>query len=200
MSTTEAQDSEAAVTEPSETEPDEVEEPEPPRRKGLRAGMILALTLVAASLVYAGWFGVSWWRAAADADAYASTRDEVLMVAEQGVVNLTTMDHNAFDEGMSRWRDSSTGALRDSLVQDIEQSKKRIEGLKTSTRGEVVDAAVTELDERAGVASAIVAAEITVTKDGEQPAVRRNRFRVELTRTGEGWKLSALAAVPVGAS
>lgn len=211
MGTTETEASETAEhketaaaelpeSEPPEAEPDEPEEPEPTRRKRLSAGMILVLALVTASMAYAGWFGVSWWRAAAKADDYAHTRDEVLMVAEQGVVNLTTMDHNAFDEGMSRWRDSSTGALRDSLVQDIEQSKARIEGLKTSTRGKVADAAVTELDERAGVASVIVAAEITVTKDGEQPAVRRNRFRVELTRTDDGWKLSALAAVPVGAA
>lgn len=178
----------------------EDESDEPDERRRWPATVILALGLVAAALLYAAWFGVSWWQAAEDANAYATTRDEVLAVAEQGVVNLTTMDHAAFDEGMSRWRDSSTGALRESLVQDIEQSRARIEGLKTSTAGRVVDAAVTELDEGVGVASAIVAAEITVTKEGAQPAVRRNRFLVELTRTADGWKLSALSAVPVGAS
>jgi Mce-associated membrane protein len=191
------------TTEPeTEADLDLADEPEEPEEPGPRwsAVRIGALVLVAAALAYAGWFGVSWWRAAGDARDYATLRDEVLLVAEQGVVNLTTMDYTKFDEGMSRWRDSSTGALRESLVQDSATSRTRITELKTSTSGTVVDAAVTELDDRAGVASAIVAAEITVTEAGGQPAVRRNRFRVELTRTGDGWKLSALAAVPVGAS
>jgi Mce-associated membrane protein len=189
-----------STTETPEATVEPVEEPEPNRRRRLPVVTMLALILLVASLGYAGWFGVSWWRNATAADSYAHSRDEVRTVAEQGVVNLTTMDYKTFDQGMSRWRDASTGALRDSLVQDIEQSRTRIEGLKTSTAGAVVDAAVTELDDHAGVASAIVAAEITVSTEGERPTVRRNRFRVELTRTEAGWKLSALAAVPVGVS
>ncbi|GAB3487990.1 hypothetical protein [Amycolatopsis cihanbeyliensis] len=190
-----------STAEPTETTDAEVpgEEREPVRtRRRPRPGTILALVLVVASLGYAGWFGVSWWRAAEQAGGYAQARDEVLRVGEQGVTNLTTMDHTRFEEGMSRWRDSATGALRDSLVQDAQRTRERITGAKTSTRGKVVDAAVTELDQRAGAATVIAAAEITVTREGAEPAVRRNRFRVELSRTDDGWKLSALSAVGVG--
>ncbi|WP_232376485.1 hypothetical protein [Amycolatopsis aidingensis] len=180
------------------TEVAEPTEPEPVRPRRPRASMILALVLVVAALGYAGWAGFSWWRAADQAGGYAQARDEVLRVGEQGVTNLTTMDHTRFDEGMSRWRDSATGALRDSLVQDAQRTRERITGARTSTRGKVVDAAVTELDQRAGSATVITAVEITVTKEGAEPAVRRNRFQVELRRTDDGWKLSALSAVGVG--
>lgn len=187
----------------SEAEPEiepEIEPETEPERRGFRASMVLALVVVAASLAYAAWFGVSWWRSAADAGSYAETRDAALHVGEQGIANLTTMDHNRFDEGMSRWRDSATGALRDSLVQDTQESKTRIESAKTSTTGTVVDAAVTELDERAGTATVIAVVEVSVRRDGAEPVVRRNRFRAELARTDDGWKLSALTAVPVGAA
>ncbi len=55
-----------------------------------------------------------------------------------------------------------------------------------------------ELDERAGRAGMLIAVRTTVKAPDEKPAIKQTRMRGELTRTGEGWKLSALEQVPVG--
>ncbi|GGM60842.1 hypothetical protein GCM10012275_34860 [Longimycelium tulufanense] len=165
-----------------------------------RTGLVFAVVLVIGAAAFAGWFGWSWTRASADADNYVETREEVLRVGEQGIANLTTMDHRAVDEGLNRWLSSSTGALRDSLVQGMDESRKQIAEGKTVTVGKVVDAAVTELEVASGIARVIAAVEITVTPDGGRPVVKRNRFEAGLDRTEAGWRLSSLRAVVVGES
>jgi Mce-associated membrane protein len=68
----------------------------------------------------------------------------------------------------------------------------------TSTRGEVTAAAVTELDTRAGTAKLIATVEVHLTPPAGTPTTDRKRFEADLSRTGDGWKLSALTAVPAG--
>ncbi|CAM4167433.1 nuclear transport factor 2 family protein [Kibdelosporangium persicum] len=159
---------------------------------------VFALVLVVAAAAFAGWFGWSWLRAAGSAEAYAETREEVLRVGEQGIAHLTTLDHQRIDEGLDRWLESSTGSLRDSLLQGRDDSRKRLEEGRSTTVGKVVDAAVTEVDQEN--AQVIAAVEITVTPAGGEPVVKRNRFEAGLSRTDSGWKLSSLRAVEVGTS
>ena len=65
--------------------------------------------------------------------------------------------------------------------------------------GRVVDAGLSELDEHAGTAKMLASVEITMAKEGTAPAVKRNRFAAALSRTADGWKLSALDQLPVSA-
>ncbi|MBP2325501.1 Mce-associated membrane protein [Kibdelosporangium banguiense] len=159
---------------------------------------VFAIALVVAAAAFAGWFGWSWLRAADTEGSYAETRQEVLRVGEQGIANLTTLDYRQIDEGLNRWVESSTGALRDSLLQGRDDSRKQLEAGKSTTVGKVVDAAVTELDQNS--AQVIAAVEITVTPADGSSAVKRNRFEAGLDRTESGWKLSSLRSVAVGAS
>nr|WP_042185270.1 hypothetical protein [Kibdelosporangium sp. MJ126-NF4]CEL16660.1 hypothetical protein [Kibdelosporangium sp. MJ126-NF4]CTQ88988.1 hypothetical protein [Kibdelosporangium sp. MJ126-NF4] len=158
---------------------------------------VFAIVLVAVAAVFAGWSGWMWLRSADAADAATDTRQEVLRVGEQGIANLTTLDFQHIDEGLDRWLGSSTGTLRDSLLQSRDDSRKRLEDGKSTTVGKVVDAAVTDLDQQN--AQVIAAVEITVTPQGGESSVRRNRFEAGLSRTESGWKLSSLRAVEVGA-
>ncbi|ALG11079.1 hypothetical protein [Kibdelosporangium phytohabitans] len=158
---------------------------------------VFTIVLVTVAAVFAGWSGWMWLRSANAADAYADTRQEVLRVGEQGIANLTTLDYQRIDDGLDRWLESSTGTLRDSLLQSRDDSRKRLEEGKSTTVGKVVDAAVTDVDN--DNAQVIAAVEITVTPQGGEAAVRRNRFEAGLNRTGSGWKLSSLRAVEVGA-
>jgi Mce-associated membrane protein len=157
-----------------------------------------AIVLVVVAAAFAGWSGWQWLRATDSAGAYADTRQEVLRVGEQGIANLTTLDYRRVDEGLDRWLESSTGTLRDSLLQSRDDSRKRLEEGKSTTVGKVVDAAVTELDQEN--AQVIAAVEVTVAPEGGQPVVKRNRFEAGLSRTDSGWKLSSLRAVEVGAA
>jgi Mce-associated membrane protein len=164
----------------------------------IRARLVFSAALVVAAAVFAGWAGWSWWQASDTAGSYADARQEVLRVGEQGIANLTTLDHNRVDEGLDRWLESSTGVLRDSLAQGRDDSRKRLQDGKSTTVGKVMDAAVTELEQNS--AQVIAAVEITVTPEGGTPAVKRNRFEAGLNLTDSGWKLSSLRALEVGAS
>ena len=79
--------------------------------------------------------------------------------------------------------------------QNREQYAKLVQESRRTTVASVADAAVTELDEHAGVARVLVAVDVTVTPEGEVPAVTRERLQMEMTRTPAGWKTSRLSPV-----
>ena len=99
----------------------------------------------------------------------------------------------------SRWLSASTGPLHDQLARTDDTTKKTLAANATVATGRVLDAALSELDEHAGTAKMLASVEITMAKQGTAPAVKRNRFAAALSRTPDGWKLSALDQLPVGA-
>ncbi|GAA2809676.1 hypothetical protein [Saccharopolyspora taberi] len=164
-----------------------------------RWGVVAASAALAASVIAAGVFGVSWASAAnSDSTSFATERDNALEAGRQGVVNFHTLDYRDVQRGLDLWVESSTGPLRDEVQRGRQANAERIQQAKTVTEGKVLDAALTELDERAGKAMMIAVVEFTATPEGQQPAVKRTRYQVELTRDGDRWKLSNLGAVAVG--
>jgi Mce-associated membrane protein len=161
--------------------------------------LLVATVLVVAAAACAGYFGWSWYGAAHDDSlAYSRDRDAVLRAAEQGVQNMNTLDYRKVDQGLATWEASSTGDLHQELVQGRAQFAQQVRAAKTVTSAKILDAAVTELDDRAGKAGAIVAVQITVTPPTGSPATKQSRMRAQLTRTRSGWKLSALGQAPLG--
>jgi Mce-associated membrane protein len=175
---------------------------ETPRRRLSRISdplLLVATVLVVVAAACAGYFGWSWYSAAHDDSlAYSRTRDDVLRAAEQGVQNMNTLDYRKVDQGLASWEASSTGDLHQQLVQGRAQFSQQVRAAKTVTTAKILDAAVTELDDRAGKAGAIVAVQITVTPPTGSPATKQSRMRAQLTRTRSGWKLSALGQAPLG--
>ncbi|MBP2477795.1 Mce-associated membrane protein [Crossiella equi] len=155
------------------------------------------LAVVVAGLLAAGsgW----WWYASAEDDGlrYAELREQVRTTAERQITEFNSLDHRRVDEGVRRWLDNSTGALHEELRQSGAANRKQLEETKVVSTGKVTDAAVTELDDRAGKAKVIASVEIEVAPEGAAATVKRNRFQAELTRAETGWKLSALGPVPV---
>ena len=165
------------------------------RPRGLIAAVVLFVVCAAA----AGGFGASWALAANDESiAFATERDEALEAGRQAVLNFNTLDHRKVQEGLDRWVASSTGPLREEVERGRAENAKRIQEAKSVTTAEVVDAAVTTLDERAGKAQMIAVVKVTVAQEGKPPAEKRSRYQAELTREGETWKLSGLGPVAVG--
>jgi Mce-associated membrane protein len=163
-----------------------------------RWALPLSAVLVVLAAGYAAWAGVSWWSGAnSDGVAYSEERDEVLRVGQVGIANFTTLDYRKVDEDLARWMDSSTGDLHQEIETGKDTRKKQIQDAKTVTTSRVLDAAVTELDDRAGQAHLIAVVETTVAPDGGQAVKKVNRYQTDLSRTDAGWKLSALG--PVGA-
>ncbi|MFF9867235.1 hypothetical protein ACF1G0_17725 [Streptomyces sp. NPDC013953] len=156
-----------------------------------------ALALLAAGA--AGWSGWSWYSAAHDESAaYAAARDDALAAGEQAVQNMNTLDHRDLRRGLDTWQDSATGELHDQLTAGRSRFEEQIREARTVTSARVLSGAVTELDTRAGKARVMVALRVTVTPPEGKPTAKESRLLGELTRTPQGWKLSALGQAPVG--
>lgn len=173
--------------------------PRPLRAIGERL-QLLAVALLAVTTLLAAWGGWSWYAAAHDRTGeLARVRDQVLAAGEQAVQNLNTLDHAALAPGLDLWERSTTGELRAQLVQGRGEFEKQVAQAKSTTTARVLDAAVTELDERTGQAAVMVAVRITVrTAQETQPTSKDSRMLARLSRTAEGWKLSALGQAPMG--
>lgn len=169
------------------------------RTRSSRVVTLAAAILLAVSAVTAGAFGVSWAVAANDSSIdLAITRDRVLQAGRQATINFNTLDYRHVQKGMDRWESSSTGPLHEQVVKGRKANAERIKKAKTTTKAEILDAALTELNTRAGKASMIAVVKVTVTPEGGQPTVKRSRYRAELARVDQEWKLSALSPVGVG--
>lgn len=161
--------------------------------------LVAAVVLAVAAAGAAGWGGWSRYDAAHDdAAGYAQARDDALAAGEQAVQNMNTLDHARLEQGLDTWEDSTTGDLHQQLVDGREAFVKQIEAAKTVSTAKILSGAVTELDDRAGRAGVMVALRVTVTAPEGEPAVKESRMLGRLTRTSEGWKLSALGQAPVG--
>lgn len=160
---------------------------------------LVAVALALAAVCCAAWAGAAWYGAAHDDTlGYAATREEVRAAGEQSVQNLNTLDHHELTRGLDAWESSTTGDLRGQLKKGRKQFEKQIREARTVTSARILSSAVAELDERAGRAGVLVAVRTTVKVPKEKPATKQTRMRGELTRTADGWKLSALEQVPVG--
>lgn len=165
-----------------------------------RLRLRVAIAVLVVALAFAGWAGWSWWAAGTDDDlAHARARDEVLAAGRSHVTLLTTLDSSDVDGGIERWLGVSTGALRDELADTDDATRQTLRDAGTVATGRVLDAAVSELDTRTGTATLLVSVEIATTEGGGPPATKRNRFVAALARTDQGWLLSALDQVPLGA-
>jgi Mce-associated membrane protein len=177
--------------------PDEKAKPRRPADR--RRTVAMVVTVIAA--LCAAWFGWSWYGAAHDDSlSFSQERDDALRAGEQAVQNLNTLDYRSLGPGLKLWQDSSTSELYQQIVQGRPQFEQAVQKAKTITSAKVLDAAVTELDQHAGKAGVIVALQITVTPPKGEPTIKKTRLVGQLTRTSTGWKLSALAQAPVGAS
>lgn len=154
------------------------------------------LLVTAVSAVAAVVTGLLWVTAANSTTlAMARDRDVVLADATQAAIDLNTLNWKNVDAGLALWEQSSTGDVLAEFRQNRAQYAKAVTDAKRSTVATVLDAAVTELDDRAGVARVIVAVDVTVTSDGQPPVVTRQRLQMEMQRTPAGWKVAELSPV-----
>jgi Mce-associated membrane protein len=161
--------------------------------------VLAGVALFVASAATAAFFGTSWLLAANDESiSFAEHRDEAWQAGTQEIVNFNTLDYHDVQRGLNLWLDSSTGALHNEVEQGRDANATRIAQAKTTTTAQVLDAAISELDDRAGKATMIAVVNVNLLPDGQPPTQKRFRYQAELTRVGPQWKLSALGQVPVG--
>ncbi len=165
------------------------------RRPTVTSTRVLAV-LVAVAAVAALFFGGHWALALGDNDLkLAAARDTVLLDAQQAAINLNTLDFNAVVAGLDRWEQTSTGPLLEEFRKNRTEYAKVVTDSRRVTQASVTDAAVAELDVRAGTARVLVGLDVQVRPEGQDPVVTRQRLQLEMTRTDDGWKASRLAPV-----
>ncbi|MGW7053013.1 hypothetical protein [Streptomyces sp. NPDC054887] len=160
-----------------------------------RAGRWAAVALAALLCGLAAW---SYTRAAGDATrAYAEARDAALAAGREHVARLSSWDASRPDAVRDEW----LGATAGDLHADLARTGPHKDAATETARATVTDAALTALDDRAGTAGLIATVRVETTPAGGQPGgTDRKRLEAALTRTGDGWKVTALTAVPVAGS
>ena len=162
----------------------------------LRIAILVLAVLAILACAAAVWFGLSWYRAAHDESLeLAATRDVVLREAQQAAVNLNTLNFERVDQTLDRLERSSTGELLEEYRRNRQAYARAITDTRAKTEARVLDAAVARLDTRTGRAVVLVANEVTMTGPQAQPTAQRQRLQLEMTRTGQGWKASAVATL-----
>ncbi|MFC8229668.1 hypothetical protein [Streptomyces sp. NPDC057287] len=168
-----------------------------PRTKSLSGwACMLAAVLVCA---FGGW---SYAQARGDDTlAYAKARDAAIADGRRHLARLNSMDGGSaasVTSGHAAWLAASTGPLRDRLESTRKKDTARLTEDGATARGKVTDAALTALDERAGTAALIATVDVEITPRTGKAGTQRKRFEATLARTGDGWKIKALDAIPVG--
>lgn len=161
-----------------------------------------ALVALAVAVVFGVTGGGAWWSASSSDDlSLAQERDAVLVSAKTEIAVLNSLDYRSVAKGLKAWQAASTGTLRDQFTTITAQDQATLADQKKISKGEVVDAAVLEVD--GDSATVLAAVEVTVT-DGTDasadPVVKRNRFSADLTRSGGTWKVANLQQVAVNVS
>ncbi|MEU8675171.1 hypothetical protein [Streptomyces sp. NPDC048560] len=157
---------------------------------------LLAAVLICA---FGGW---SYTQARGDDTlSYAKARDAALADGRRHLARLNSLDGSdagSVRTGLSAWLDSSTGPLHEQLRRTRGTDAGELTKSGVTARGKVTDAALTALDERTGTAALIATVDVEVTPRTGQGGTQRKRFEASLARTGDGWKVKALTAIPVG--
>lgn len=167
--------------------------PGAPLRTAIRVVAVVALLAVAA----AGWFGVSWYRAAHDKSlAVGMARDAVLRDAQRATLTLDTLDYRQVQDGLSLWEQSAAGSLLAQLRASRNTYARAITDSTATSSARVLDAAVASLDERSGTAQVFVGVDVAAQSEKDDPSCTHRRVRLEMIRVGDTWKVAAL--VPVG--
>lgn len=167
--------------------------------------VILVSVLALVGVGAAGWTGFSWWSTVRESTASTETataRDGAMNAVKDLAAVLQTVDANRPEDSMKSWEEASTGPL---LAKLTDERAKFLDDLKkkpTTSSAAVIDAALVDLDAKAGTANAVAALDVTqssiVRGQPEPPIVRHLRVKLALSRTSAGWKVSNSALVNAG--
>ncbi|MBN9108808.1 MAG: hypothetical protein J0I34_08480 [Pseudonocardia sp.] len=160
---------------------------------GLRRGLSIAVAVGAVLVLVTG---VLWIVAATSGSTrLADDRDAALVAARQAATTVTSVDKNDADATLARWESVAADAQLDEFRTSHDQYAQMIGQFPASAHGTVTDAAVGELDERAGTARVIVGMDVALDDGGKTPPTRQ-RLQMQMKRTDDGWKVVKIA--PVG--
>ena len=185
-------DEEEATSEPGADDADC--EPKARSRKRMspqRWATLFSLTVIVALAAVAGWFG---FRLHQSHQAQAQ-RSQLLQVARQGALNLTTIDWQHADSDVRRILDGATGEFYDDFAKRSKPFIEVVKQAKATTVGTITEAGLES--ETADTAQALVAVSVQTSNAGatdQEP--RAWRMRIYMQRVGDQVKVSNVGFVP----
>jgi len=185
-------DEEEATSEPAADDADC--EPKARSRKRMspqRWATLFSLTVIVALAAVAGWFG---FRLHQSHQAQAQ-RSQLLQVARQGALNLTTIDWQHADADVRRILDGATGEFYDDFAKRSQPFIEVVKQAKATTVGTITEAGLES--ETADTAQALVAVSVQTSNAGatdQEP--RAWRMRIYMQRVGDQVKVSNVGFVP----
>ena len=185
-------DEEEATSEPAADDADC--EPKARSRKRMspqRWATLFSLTVIVALAAVAGWFG---FRLHQSHQAQAQ-RSQLLQVARQGALNLTTIDWQHADSDVRRILDGATGEFYDDFAKRSKPFIEVVKQAKATTVGTITEAGLES--ETADTAQALVAVSVQTSNAGatdQEP--RAWRMRIYMQRVGDQVNVSNVGFVP----
>lgn len=146
------------------------------RLTGMRTAAAVSAVAFVALAGVAGWMG---YQILDDRRAHAQ-QSELVEVARQGAVNLTTIDHATVDADMQRILDTSTGVFHDDFQKRSQAFADVVKRAGSKSEGSVVSSALESRD--GATARVLVVMSVTMTSAGaaqQDPQAWRMRIGVQ---------------------
>ncbi|MGI9124806.1 MAG: mammalian cell entry protein [Mycobacterium sp.] len=150
--------------------------------------VIAALAVLLALTGLFGWRDVQIRRA-------EHTRAEMMQAGRDGVLALTTIDHERVDADVQRILDLSTGSFRDDFERRAERFTDAARKARSTSVGNVTDAGVESVDGDHG--RVLVALTVMTSNRGEPEQQPKSwRTRVSVVKDGGTFKVAAVEFIP----
>lgn len=161
------------------------------RFSSVRLAIAVSAAVVVALACLAGWLG---YRTYETRQAQAQ-REQLVAVARQGVLNLTTIDYTKVNADVQRILDSSTGAFHDDFQKRTQPFIDVVKKAQSKSEGTITAAGLESQDgDQARVLVAVTVKTSIVGAPDQDP--RWWRMRIGVQKTGDGPKVSDVQFVP----
>jgi Mce-associated membrane protein len=151
----------------------------------VRLALVAGLIIVVALAALAGWLGIR----AHESRSALHQRNVAVQVAEQGAINLTTIDWQQADSNIQRILDGATGAFYDDFSQRSQPFVEVVKQAKSTSVG-TVNAAALE-SESPDDASVLVTVSVkTTAATAPEAGPRLWRMRMSLRKVNNQLKIS----------
>jgi Mce-associated membrane protein len=150
-----------------------------------RRAMLLALSVAVALAVLVGWLGFRAYQS----EQAQTHRSQLLQVARQGALNLTTIDWQKAESDVQRILDGATGQFHDDFAKRAQPFIEVVKQAKSTTVGTITDAGLES--QTADSAQVLVAVTVTTSNAGApQPDPHGWRMRISVQKVGDQAKVS----------
>jgi Mce-associated membrane protein len=151
----------------------------------VRLALVAGLVIVVALAALAGWLGIR----AHESRSALHQRNVAVQVAEQGAINLTTIDWQQADSNIQRILDGATGAFYDDFSQRSQPFVEVVKQAKSTSVG-TVNAAALESESPEDASVLVTVSVKTTAATAPEAGPRLWRMRMSLRKVNNQLKIS----------